>query len=104
MPGIQEWMQASLRGWRESIYLWMLRVGRRASTRGCRLGDDAAGQPEGDGAVVAQFPEATLRVPGCTGVLHAAADRQFVERDVQGDDGVFDEGGRGRLPGPVRRR
>src|SRR5438128_1128250 len=54
--GIQHWMQASLPGWRPSIFREMLAGRTGASTVGCGFVGDAAVQADRDRAVVAGLP------------------------------------------------
>src|SRR5438876_243088 len=66
--GIQQWMRASLPGWRPSIFMEMLPARSRASTIGCGFVDDATVQAERDHAIVAQLPDPSLWIPRPTGL------------------------------------
>ena len=72
--GIQQWMRASLPGWRPGICMEILSARPRASTIGCGFVDDAAVQAERDHAIVAQLPEPSLWIPRPSGLLHPVAD------------------------------
>ena len=61
--GIQQWMRASLSGWRPGICMEILSARPRASAIGCGFVDDSAVQAERDHTIVAQLPDLSFWVP-----------------------------------------
>jgi hypothetical protein len=63
------------------ICIWMLLARRSGIQDWMPLGNDATSQAEGDGAVVAQLPHRSVRIPHPAGLLHSLPGRDIGERD-----------------------
>src|SRR5712691_10009785 len=84
--GIQQWMRASLPGWRWVICLEILSAHPPASSIGWRVVDGAAVWAERDHAIVAQASDGSHWIPRPSGLLYPVADGHVGKGDAYLDD------------------